>query len=167
MSLLFSPFTLPSPAGGLTLPNRIVVAPMCQYSALDGRATDWHLTHWASLLNSGAALVTLEATAVEADGRISPGCLGLLPHSPLTRWLIAKFRLELGLLIAVFIVICALGLAWQTLAGWETGGFAALNPSATMRRAIPAAALGISGMELLIASFWLTFLQFTLDRRTQ
>ena len=77
MSLLFSPFTLPSPAGGLTLPNRIVVAPMCQYSALDGCATDWHLTHWASLLNSGAALVTLEATAVEADGRISPGCLGL------------------------------------------------------------------------------------------
>lgn len=53
MSLLFSPFTLPSPAGGLTLPNRIVVAPMCQYSALDGCATDWHLTHWASLLNSG------------------------------------------------------------------------------------------------------------------
>ena len=77
MSLLFSPFTLPAPNGGLTLANRLVVAPMCQYSATDGCATDWHLAHWANLLNSGAALVTLEATAVEADGRISPGCLGL------------------------------------------------------------------------------------------
>ncbi|MBA4256812.1 MAG: oxidoreductase [Polaromonas sp.] len=77
MSLLFTPYTLPSPQGGMTLPNRLVVAPMCQYSAVDGCATDWHLTHWANLLNSGAGLVTLEATAVEADGRISPGCLGL------------------------------------------------------------------------------------------
>ncbi len=77
MSLLFTPYTLPSPQGGLTLPNRLVVAPMCQYSAVDGCATDWHLTHWANLLNSGAGLVTLEATAVESDGRISPGCLGL------------------------------------------------------------------------------------------
>ncbi|MGB4059773.1 MAG: NADH:flavin oxidoreductase/NADH oxidase [Burkholderiaceae bacterium] len=77
MPLLFSPQTLTSPAGGLTLPNRLVVAPMCQYASTDGLANDWHLTHWASLLNSGAGLVMLEATAVEADGRISPGCLGL------------------------------------------------------------------------------------------
>jgi NADPH2 dehydrogenase len=77
MSLLFSPYTLPSPAGGLALSNRLVVAPMCQYASTDGLANDWHLVHWASLLNSGAGLVTLEATAVEPDGRISPGCLGL------------------------------------------------------------------------------------------
>ena len=76
-SLLFSPFTLPSPQGGLTLANRIVIAPMCQYAADDGQATDWHLAHWTNLLNSGAAMVTLEATAVTEDGRISPGCLGL------------------------------------------------------------------------------------------
>lgn len=119
------------------------------------------------LYASAASVVGMQMVLFGVLARCTGSCLGLLPHSPLTRWLIAKFRLELGLLIAVFIVICALGLAWQTLAGWETGGFAALNPSATMRRAIPAAALGISGMELLIASFWLTFLQFTLDRRTQ
>jgi len=59
------------------LPNRIVVAPMCQYSAVDGQATDWHQAHWTNLLNSGAGLLTLEATAVSAEGRISPGCLGL------------------------------------------------------------------------------------------
>jgi 2,4-dienoyl-CoA reductase-like NADH-dependent reductase (Old Yellow Enzyme family) len=77
MSLLFTPFTFDAPSGPLTLPNRIVVAPMCQYSAVQGQANDWHLTHWTNLLNSGAGMVTLEATAVSAVGRISPGCLGL------------------------------------------------------------------------------------------
>ena len=77
VSRLFSPFTFHAPAGELTLPNRIVIAPMCQYSAEDGCATDWHLAHWASLLNSGAGLLTLEATAISAEGRITPGCLGL------------------------------------------------------------------------------------------
>lgn len=77
MSLLFSPYRLPSARGGLSLPNRIVVAPMCQYAADNGEATDWHLMHWGNLLNSGAALFTIEATAVVAEGRITPACLGL------------------------------------------------------------------------------------------
>ena len=76
MSRLFSPIAL----GGATLPNRIVVAPMCQYSAVDGCATDWHLQHWTQLAISGAGLVVVEATAVERRGRISHGCLGL--YSP-------------------------------------------------------------------------------------
>jgi len=73
MSTLFSPISL----RGLTLPNRIMVAPMCQYSAVDGEATDWHFTHINSLTLSGAAMFCIEATAVEAIGRITPGCLGL------------------------------------------------------------------------------------------
>ena len=73
MSTLFSPISL----RGLTLPNRIMVAPMCQYSAVDGEATDWHFTHINSLMLSGAAMFCIEATAVEAIGRITPGCLGL------------------------------------------------------------------------------------------
>jgi 2,4-dienoyl-CoA reductase-like NADH-dependent reductase (Old Yellow Enzyme family) len=77
VSLLFSPFKLPSPRGGITLANRIVIAPMCQYSAVDGAANDWHLAHWASLLNSGAGLLTIEATGVTPEGRITPDCLGL------------------------------------------------------------------------------------------
>jgi len=77
MSTLFSPFSLPSPRGGLALGNRIVVAPMCQYAAVNGQAGDWHLAHWSQLLNSGAALLTLEATAVLPEGRITPSCLGL------------------------------------------------------------------------------------------
>jgi len=70
---LFDPLRLRE----LTLPNRIVVSPMCQYSAVDGCATDWHLIHWGQLLMSGAGLFTIEATAVTADGRITPACLGL------------------------------------------------------------------------------------------
>jgi NADPH2 dehydrogenase len=73
MSALFSPITL----RGLTLPNRIMVAPMCQYSSDDGEANDWHFTHINSLALSGAAMFCIEATAVEAIGRITPGCLGL------------------------------------------------------------------------------------------
>ncbi len=77
MSQLFSPLTFHAPQGPLSLANRIVIAPMCQYSAEQGRATDWHLMHWGQLLNSGAGMLTLEATAVSAEGRITPGCLGL------------------------------------------------------------------------------------------
>lgn len=72
-SALFSPLTLRS----LTLENRIVVSPMCQYAAVDGSASDWHLIHLGSLAGSGAGLLCLEATAVEPEGRITPGCLGL------------------------------------------------------------------------------------------
>jgi 2,4-dienoyl-CoA reductase-like NADH-dependent reductase (Old Yellow Enzyme family) len=77
LSLLFSPYSLSLRQGGLALANRIVIAPMCQYSAREGEATDWHLAHWTSLLNSGAGLLTLEATAISAEGRITPECLGL------------------------------------------------------------------------------------------
>ncbi|MFG1463095.1 NADH:flavin oxidoreductase/NADH oxidase [Xanthobacter sp. DSM 24535] len=73
MSQLFTPITL----GSLTLENRIVIAPMCQYSAKDGAASDWHLIHLGNLALSGAGLLILEATAVEPDGRISPDDLGL------------------------------------------------------------------------------------------
>lgn len=77
MSLLFTEFTLPAPVGGFTLPNRMMVAPMCQYSSQGGLANDWHLFHWTNLFNSGAAAFIVEATAVTADGRITPHCLGL------------------------------------------------------------------------------------------
>ncbi len=73
MSPLFTPFAI----GPLTLPNRIVIAPMCQYSAEDGQATDWHLIHLGQLSLSGAGLLILEATAVEPGGRITNGDLGL------------------------------------------------------------------------------------------
>jgi 2,4-dienoyl-CoA reductase-like NADH-dependent reductase (Old Yellow Enzyme family) len=73
MSALFTPLEV----GGLSLANRIVVAPMCQYSAEDGCMTDWHVIHLGHLALSGAALLTIEATAVLPEGRISYGDTGL------------------------------------------------------------------------------------------
>jgi 2,4-dienoyl-CoA reductase-like NADH-dependent reductase (Old Yellow Enzyme family) len=72
-SPLFTPITFRS----VELANRIMVSPMCQYSAVDGSATDWHLIHLGHLALGGAGLLCVEATAVEAAGRITPGCLGL------------------------------------------------------------------------------------------
>ena len=72
-SVLFSPYQLRS----LELANRIVVSPMCQYSAVEGCAQDWHLMHLGQLALSGAGLLLTEAAAVEPVGRITPDCLGL------------------------------------------------------------------------------------------
>jgi 2,4-dienoyl-CoA reductase-like NADH-dependent reductase (Old Yellow Enzyme family) len=70
---LFTPITL----GGVTLPNRIVVSPMCQYSADDGSMNDWHFVHLGHLAYSGAGLLMVEATHVTREGRITHGCTGL------------------------------------------------------------------------------------------
>ena len=73
MSRLFTPFSI----GELELSNRIVIAPMCQYSSVDGKASDWHMIHLGHLALSGAALLIIEATGVSPEGRISPLDLGL------------------------------------------------------------------------------------------
>jgi len=73
LSHLFSPWQI----GRLPLDNRIVIAPMCQYSAENGNATDWHMIHLGQLAQSGAGLLVLEATAVVEEGRITPRDLGL------------------------------------------------------------------------------------------
>lgn len=72
-SRLFSPISL----SDVELRNRIIVAPMCQYSAVDGNANDWHLMHLGQFAVGGVGLILLEATGVSPEGRISPGCLGL------------------------------------------------------------------------------------------
>src|SRR5690606_9283948 len=73
MTQLFSPLTLRQ----LTLPNRIAVSPMCQYSAKEGMANDWHLVHLGSRAVGGGGLVLIEAAAVSANGRISPEDVGI------------------------------------------------------------------------------------------
>ena len=73
MSALFQPFNLKD----ITLRNRIAVPPMCQYMAVDGKANDWHLSHYAGMAHGGAGLVIVEATAVAPEGRITPGCTGI------------------------------------------------------------------------------------------
>ena len=88
MPHLFEPITF----RGVTLRNRIGVSPMCQYSCQDGMASDWHLVHLGSRAIGGAALVIVEATAVEAIGRISPQDMGIWTDAhiePLAR--VARF----------------------------------------------------------------------------
>jgi len=73
MSQLFAPLTIKS----VTMRNRVGVAPMCQYHAIDGTAQDWHQTHIGALAMGGAGLIIMEATGVSPDARITPYCLGL------------------------------------------------------------------------------------------
>ncbi len=82
MSKLFSPFTLRS----LTFRNRAWVAPMCQYSAVDGVVGNWHTLHYASLATGGAGLIVSEATAVSPEGRISIVCAGLWSDAQTLAW---------------------------------------------------------------------------------
>src|SRR6476469_7073099 len=85
---LLSPLTI----RGVTFRNRIVMSPMCQYSAQEGMANDWHLVHLGSRASGGVSLVIVEATAVTRDGRISPGDVGIWTDAhiePLAR--IARF----------------------------------------------------------------------------
>ena len=89
MSALFSPHTIRS----VTLPNRIVVSPLCQYSAEEGLPTAWHFAHLSTFARGKAGLVFTEATAVEAMGRITPKCLGIWSDAhaealaPITRFI--------------------------------------------------------------------------------
>ncbi len=95
---LFTPISL----RGVTAKNRIVISPMCQYSAEDGVANDWHLVHLGKFAQGGAGIVMTEATAVNADGRITHGDLGLWHDSqiaPLKR--IAAFLRANGAVPAI------------------------------------------------------------------
>ena len=63
--------------GPMKVSNRIVISPMCQYSAKDGNATDWHLAHCLQMALSGAGMIVLESTVVSSEGRITLGDLGI------------------------------------------------------------------------------------------
>jgi anthraniloyl-CoA monooxygenase len=79
---MFQPFRL----RGMTLPNRVVVSPMCQYSATNGLPNDWHLVHLGSRATGGAGLVFTEMTDVSAEARISPGCTGMYNDAHEAGW---------------------------------------------------------------------------------
>jgi 2,4-dienoyl-CoA reductase-like NADH-dependent reductase (Old Yellow Enzyme family) len=113
---LFSPLTI----RGTTFPNRLFVAPMCQYSARDGYANDWHLTHLGGIIQRGPGLSIIEATAVEPEGRITPEDLGLWEDGqvePLRR--ITEFAHGQGQKIAV--QLAHAGRKASTVAPWLGG----------------------------------------------
>jgi len=119
---LFEPLAL----AGITLKNRVLVSPMCQYSAENGHPTPWHLVHLGSRAVGGAALVMVEATAVEATGRISPGDAGIWLDSQADAWApIAKFITEQGAVPAM--QLAQAGRKASTPVPWHGG--TALQPS--------------------------------------
>ncbi len=132
MAHLFEPLKLRD----VVLANRIGIPPMCQYSARDGVAGDWHFVHYGSRAVGGAALMIIEATAVTPAGRISPGDLGIWDDKhvePLAR--IARFAQEQGCVAAVQLAHAGrkagVGLGWEaqrTLTASE-GGWAVVAPS--------------------------------------
>ena len=79
---MFTPFKVRD----LVLDNRVVVSPMCQYSAIDGTPNDWHLVHLGARAQGGAGLVIAEMTDVSEDARISPGCAGIYKPEHVTAW---------------------------------------------------------------------------------
>jgi len=159
MSQLFSPFNL----GGLTLQNRIVIAPMCQYSGEDGTATDWHVMHLGQLAASGAGLLIIEATAVEPEGRITPGDLGLwsdATEAALARALTAVRKYSS---MPIAIQIAHAGRKASTHVPWEggqqipvaQGGWPCLAPSALPFIAEDPAPLELdqAGLQRIVAAF--------------
>ena len=115
---LFTPLTI----GDITFRNRILVSPMCQYSSVDGFANDWHLVHLGSRAVGGAGAVIMEATAVEARGRISPQDQGIWKdeHIPFLKR-IATFIKQQGAVAGI--QLAHAGRKASTRAPWEGGGF--------------------------------------------
>lgn len=133
MSLLFSPLTIK----GVTLKNRIVVSPMCQYSSADGFATDWHLVHLGSRAVGGASLIILEATGVSPEARISPQDLGIWKEEHIGKLKqITGFLKEQGAVAGI--QLAHAGRKASTKAPWlgrdkvspEEGGWQTVAPSA-------------------------------------
>jgi 2,4-dienoyl-CoA reductase-like NADH-dependent reductase (Old Yellow Enzyme family) len=131
---LLTPLTI----RGVTLRNRIVMSPMCQYSATEGFANDWHLVHLGSRAAGGVALVFVEATAVTRDGRISPGDMGIWSDEhiePLAR--IARFVTSQGAVAGIQLAHAgrkaSCDLPWRGGASLKTpeeGGWPVIGPSA-------------------------------------
>ncbi len=158
-ALLFSPFAL----RGVTLPNRIVVSPMAQYSATpDGCATDWHVMHVGNLVISGSGLVIMEATAVEPRGRVTLGCLGLWNDAqaaalrPVVAFARSHGQAALGIQLAHAGRKGSVGRPWdgqRTLAPSD-GGWTTIAPSSDAYPGRPApAALDDAGLDSLRAEF--------------
>jgi 2,4-dienoyl-CoA reductase-like NADH-dependent reductase (Old Yellow Enzyme family) len=157
-SVLFSPL----PLRGVTLKNRIVVSPMCQYSSEDGFANDWHFVHLGSRAVGGAGLILTEATAVEAVGRISPTDLGLWKDehiAPLER--ITRFIAEHGSVAGV--QLAHAGRKASTAQPWkggapvgpEAGGWRPVAPSAVPfdeKHPVPEA-LDEAGLQRVVRAF--------------
>ncbi|QDI05329.1 MULTISPECIES: NADH:flavin oxidoreductase/NADH oxidase [Xanthomonas translucens group] len=160
MSHLFSPLAL----GPLSLSNRIVIAPMCQYSAEHGQASDWHTIHLGQLAQSGAGLLILEATAVEPRGRISYADLGLWDDATeaALRGVLASVRrwspMPLGIQLAHAGRKASTHKPWDgggAIAPGQPNGWQTVAPSALAfaDNGTPPQALDLAGIDAIVAAF--------------
>jgi NADPH2 dehydrogenase len=135
---LFEPITL----RGLTLANRVVVAPMCQYSAVDGVPQPWHHQHLGSLASSGPGLLMVEATGVEAIGRITPGCTGLYSDACEASFVEVLRTVHAVLPVPVGIQLAHAGRKASTAVPWQGGS--ALKPEDGAWETVSASAIPFS-----------------------
>src|SRR5690606_7497710 len=156
---LLSPLTI----RGVEFRNRIVMSPMCQYSAQDGMANDWHLVHLGSRAAGGASLIIVEATTVVAEGRISPGDLGLWTDghiAPLAR--IASFVQSQGAVAGI--LLAHAGRKASCASPWQGGaplppdapaGWTVVAPSAVPFHgdATPPVELDHDGIDAVVQAF--------------
>lgn len=162
MTSLFQPLALRD----LTLSNRVIVSPMCQYSAIDGVAQDWHTVHLGQLALASAGMLILEATAVEDIGRITPGCLGLYNDAQTTRLaeLVTLLRqLNPRVPLPVCIQLGHAGRKGSSYRPWDTGqqipldknGWITAAPSAIEHHdgELPPEAMGAAQLSALTAKF--------------
>jgi len=157
---LFEPLAL----GGLTLANRIVIAPMCQYSAVDGAMTDWHTIHLGHLALSGAGLLIIEATAVSPEGRISAADTGLWNDATEAAMatVLASVRRHSAMPIAIQLAHAgrkaSTAVPWAGMAqiapdaenGWQT---VAPSPLAFQPHEVPPLALDAAGIARVVEAF--------------
>jgi 2,4-dienoyl-CoA reductase-like NADH-dependent reductase (Old Yellow Enzyme family) len=156
---LLSPLTL----RGVTFRNRIAMSPMCQYCAVDGFANDWYLVHLGSRAVGGASLIMVEATAVTAEGRISPGDLGIWKDEHIEMLArIAKFILSQGAVAGIQLAHAgrkgSCDLAWKggaSLKTQEQGGWPVVGPSPVPLEEAHAVPIPLdeAGIEGVIAAF--------------
>ncbi|WP_134169095.1 NADH:flavin oxidoreductase/NADH oxidase [Paraburkholderia caballeronis] len=138
---LFTPLRL----RGMTVRNRIVVSPMCQYRADEGRAGDWHVEHHARFALGGVGCAVLEATAVERDGRISEGCLGLWDDAQIDgiRRIVGVYRRQRA---AVGIQLSHAGRKGSSAPPWDGAGpLATVAPARAWPTVAPSALAHASG----------------------
>lgn len=157
---LFQPLQI----GPLTVPNRIVVAPMCQYSANDGMMSDWHIAHLTAMASGGPGMVVIEATAVERIGRITHGCAGLYSDDAMHAMArVIRFAKSVAPQVTFGVQLAHAGRKASARPPWEAGpqlridngGWQVVAPSA-----IPfdngwqtPAALDDAGIQRIIAAF--------------
>ncbi len=160
MAKLFEPIVI----GGLSLPNRIVIAPMCQYSADDGRMTDWHLMHLGQFAISGAGVLTIEAAAVSPDGRITYADVGLYDDATEAAMARVLAAVRQWSDIKVAIQLAHAGRKASTAKPWDGGvqiapgqanGWQTVSPSALpfLDTENAPAALDLGGLDRIRAAF--------------